>query len=370
MAGYMLGILDDKSRLKDVDQSGMLSILQRTPQELQEAIGMFRASSSVTANRKVTEVVVVGVGGSSIGGDVIANWLSEKAVVPIITSRGTQLPNFADEDTLVITTSYSGDTKETLGQFYEARRRRCIVSSVTSGGMLAEISEKQGISVKRLKSGVPPRTAFPQMLVATMSILQEYGIIQDLEDVQPVSEHLEKLRAELSVAKGTPHNFAKQMALKLIDTLPIIYSLERMSSVARRFKNQLNENSKIPAKFDTIPEICHNEVESWPQLTSDSWKSKCSFVFIRDDNEYQTENRIVERTMDHLRELEIKEFSQIRGTGPNRLAKLLSAIYVADFVSFYLAIARGVDPTPITEITRLKKSIWKSQRLSFGHPER
>jgi glucose/mannose-6-phosphate isomerase len=111
-------------------------------------------------------------------------------------------------------------------------------------------------------------------------------------------------------------------------------------------------------KFDSIPEICHNEVESWPELASDTWRSRFSFVFISDDYEDEKETRIVQGTLNFLRGLGIQNISEINGTGSNRLARLLSAIYMGDYVSFYLAIARGIDPTPINEVSTLKKAIW------------
>jgi glucose/mannose-6-phosphate isomerase len=355
----MPDILDDVSRLRSIDRSRMLPILQHTPEDLQEAIKISQPYSTGTAGHSIpSKVVIVGIGGSSIAGDVISNWLSDDVTVPILVSRGLHLPRFAGKDTLVIATSYSGDTNETLGQFDEARRRGCILHVITSGGRLNKISKECDVPVTLLKSGIPPRTAFPQIIVAVSSILRDHDIIRDLSDIQSAGEDLKKIREKLDFAKDTNQNPAKQMALKLVRKFPVIYSLDRMSGTARRLKNQLNENSKVHSKFDVIPEICHNEVESWPELASDIWRSRFSVILIRDDNEDEKERRIVEGTMAFLRRLEIQDLLEIKGTGSNRLAKLLSAIYMGDYVSFYLAIARGIDPTPINEILRLKKEIW------------
>lgn len=355
----MPNILDDISRLTSIDRSCMLSILQHTPEDLQEAIKIPQPYSTSAMSRSIpSNVVIVGVGGSSIAGDVVSNWLSDDVTVPIFVDRGLRLPRFAGKDTLVIATSYSGDTNETLGQFDEARRRRCILHVITSGGRLDKISKEYDVPVARLKSGIPPRTAFPQIIVAVSSILQEHGVIRDLSDIQSAGEDLKKIREKLDFTKDTDQNPAKQMALRLVSKFPVIYSLDRMSSAARRLKNQLNENSKVHSKFDVIPEICHNEVESWPELASDLWRSRFSLVFITDDNEDEKETRIVEGTVTFLRRLGIQDLLEIKGTGSNRLGKLLSAIYMGDYVSFYLAIARGIDPTPINEISRLKKEIW------------
>ena len=351
-------MLDDISRVKTIDRSNMRSFLQRTPEDLQEATNI--PSTHIvrtTISRMPSKIVIAGVGGSSIGGDVISNWLSDSATVPIVVSRGLHLPGFADEDTLVIVVSYSGDTSETLGQFDEARERQCILYTVTSGGRLSRVSREHNIPIAQLKSGIPPRAAFPQIFGSLISILYKYEIIQDTEVVQSAVDELKRIRLEVDISKDTDQNSAKELALKLVGKFPVIYSLERMSGVARRFKNQLNENGKVYSKFDTIPEICHNEVESWPELKSDLWRSRCSFVFIRDHSQEDNETRIVRGIIDFLRKLGI-DFSEIVGRGTNALARLLSAIYMGDYVSFYLAIAKGVDPTPIDEISRLKKSIW------------
>jgi len=354
----LLNILDDLSHLTSTDRSNMASILRKMPENLIVAVQSFKSPSTRRVSRgKPLNVIIAGVGGSSIGGDVVSNWLSEDTTVPILVNRGLSLPRFADENTLVIAISYSGETSETLGQFDEARRRHCILHSIASAGRLRTISNENGVPVAALTPGVPPRTAFPQIIAATTCVLQEYGIIDSLEDVYSAGEGLKKVRDELDVSRDTEQNPAKRMALRLVGKFPIIYSLERMNSAARRLKNQLNENSKIPSKFDSIPEICHNEVESWPELVSEPWRSRASFIFIRDDNEDEREIRIVEGTLSFLRDLGVEDLLEIKGGGPNRLAKLLSAIYLGDYVSFYLAIARGIDPTPIVEITKLKKTL-------------
>ncbi len=359
----MSSVLDDRSRLTDIDRSDMLSILRHVPEDLQEAIKSLSQHRVGTASSTVPEkVMIAGVGGSSIAGDVVSNWLSDQASIPIVVNRGLHLPKFVDEKTLVITTSYSGDTNETLDQFDEARSRGSMLRVVTSGGRLEKVACEHGVHVARIKSGMPPRTAFPQILVAMASILQEYGVIQDLSEIQSAAEYLKRLRQTVDFEEETDNNLAKRMALRLVDKFPIIYSLERMSSVARRFKNQLNENSKVHSKFDTIPEICHNEVESWSDLASDFWRSRCSLIFIRDDDKDEREARIMQETVNFLRRLRIGDLLEIIGTGSNRLSRLLSAIHIGDYVSFYLAIVRGVDPTPIEGISMLKKEIWRKNK--------
>jgi glucose/mannose-6-phosphate isomerase len=341
----------------------MLSILRHVPEDLQEAIKslsqhMIRTSSNTVPER----VVIAGVGGSSIAGDVVSNWLLDEAPIPIVVNRGLHLPRFVDEKTLVIAISYSGDTNETLGQFNEARSRGSMLHVVTSGGRLEKVACEYGIDIARVRLGMPPRTAFPQILVAISAILLEYGVIQDLSEVKSAAEYLKKVGQTVDFAEETDNNPAKMMALRLVDKFPIIYSLERMSSVARRFKNQLNENSKVHSKFDTVPEICHNEVESWPDLASGFWRSNCSLIFIGDDGQDEREARIMRETANLLRRFRIGDFLEIVGTGSNRLSRLLSAIYICDYASFYLAIARGVDPTPIERISTLKNEIWRKNK--------
>lgn len=353
----MSSILDDLSRMRSIDRSHMLSNIQHLPEDLQVTIRSYQSSEAGTKNHAMPEkVIVAGQGGSSIAGDVISDWLLENVPIPIVVNRGLRLPKFADQNTLVIAISYSGETRETLDQFDEARSKRCLVHAVTSGGRLEELSRKHDIPITRVEAGIPPRAAFPRIFGAVSSILLEYGIIRDFGDIESAVDDLKALRQALDISGDTEGNPAKRMALRLVNRFPIIYSLERMRSTARRFKTQLNENSKVHSKFDTIPEICHNEVESWPELASDLWR--CSFIFIRDDNQDEKESRIVQGTLEYLKNLGIKNISEIVGTGSNRLARLLTAIYMGDYVSVYLAIARGIDPTPIDGISKLKRTIW------------
>ncbi len=359
-------MLDDLEYIHSIDKSNMLKVMESFPEQLLEALDIAERSKIPRIDgREIDNVIVAAVGGSAIQGDLIRNWVEDQMTIPLEVCRDSNLPFYADSGTLVIAVSYSGNTQETLSQVLDAFERRCKVFTVTSGGQLARISKKLAIPTIKVSSGLVPRAALPHLLASTAHILSRSRLIKNiLEETKLASSQLREIRREVRAENPLPNNRAKQFALDLLGKFPVIYSSTRLSGVARRMKNQLNENSKVHSKFELLPEAIHNEIEGWKRLNVvEEMGMPFSIVFVRDAEESKSEKVRFEEMKKLLGEAGFSEIKQVLLEGETKLGRLLSGVYFGDFVSFYLAVARGFDPTPIKSIEKLKRRI--DGRLKF-----
>jgi len=361
-------MLDDFDYIHSIDKSNMLRVIETFPDQLLEGLSIAEQSKIRKIDgRKIDNIVVAAVGGSAIQGDLIRNWIGDQMAIPMEVCRDSILPSYADRGTLVIAISYSGNTQETLSQVMGAYERRCKVFSVTSGGQLARISKRLGLPTVKVRPGFVPRAALPHLFTSTAHILSRSGLIKSIrEEIKLASRRLSETGREIRVENPLRNNRAKKFALDLLGKYPVIYSSARVSSVAMRMKNQFNENSKVPCKFELLPEALHNEVEGWKPLDVAKGKSMpFSIVIVRDAGESKSERVRFEEMKKLLRESGVSEVKQILLEGDTKLGRLLSGVYFGDFVSFYLAVSRGFDPTPMGSIEKLKKRMKGRLRFKF-----
>jgi len=352
-------ILDDLRLLESRDKSGMLRFVESFPDMLAEGLECRWEIQPKGPREKPSNVIITGYGGSAISGDILRNWLSKRATVPIEVCRDLEFPTYAGRETLVICVSYSGETEESLRMLEAAIKAGCRLSIVTSGGTMSEICSKLNLPIVRVKGGLPPRAALPLLLSALVLVFLTFNIVGDVrgEIVQAIGE-LKAHVIKLGPSVNSSSNPSKKLALELVDSMPIIYSLERMSSVARRLKDQLNENSKVPAKFDLLPEACHNEIQGWsPTWLSGQHGNRFSVIIIRDSKETPDEASRLELSKEQLRLAGIERIHEIIAEAKTDLGRILLPIYLGDFISVYLALAKGLDPTPIPAIEQLKKKV-------------
>jgi len=350
--------LDDPEALKSIDRSGMLGLITAYPDLLLEGLNCGWTIKPRESGKTPSRVVLVGYGGSAIPGDILRNRFSWKAEVPIEICRDLALPAYVDEETLIVCTSYSGETEETLKLLAESSRAGLNVAALTAGGMMAGICDMFQIPVIRVRGGFPPRAALPLLLSALATVLSSYSVIANVRnEINQTAEELRTQVSRLGPSINSELNPCKKLALELLDTMPVVYSLERMSSVARRLKDQFNENSKIAAKYDLVPEACHNEVEGW----SKDWLMMMSplrfaSIFIRDSKESHDESSRMDLLRERL-ELAGLKTHEIGAEANTDLGRLLLPINFGDFVSAYLALARRVDPTPLEAIEEIKGKV-------------
>ena len=357
-------ILDDMAAIAKLDRQNMLRILEETPQAYEEAYTSALKSERLPQSeaRAPSHLALVGMGGSAIAADILRDWLFESQTL-IDVIRGSVLPGSITAGTHVLVASYSGQTAEALSALKEARRRKTRIACITSGGEMLKVCQENGIPHVQVRTGFQPRAALPHLLSASLAILGMWGMYS-LENVQAeigtVVEQLSASRKKIGSSCRSEVNPAKRLAAQLRGTIPFVYTPLLLAAAGRRFKNQLNENSKVVAKYDVLPEMLHNEVQGWRMLKENRLAAITSFVFLRG---CEIENEATQ--FEHLRRL-IRRASgkspyEISLRSPTRLATILATIYYCDYVSFYLAILRGVDPTPIETIQSLKRTISSSQ---------
>ena len=350
-------ILDSPSEIKRIDKSDTLSFCVEAPRHCREATKLAEAVS-IDYSKPLT-MIVAGMGGSAIGGELLKDWSGDKIDVPIEVCREYSLPAYANKKTLVLVVSYSGETEEALSMFLDAIKRNCMTFCISSGGKLLEFAEKLKLPHLRVPSGIlQPRAALPYLFLPLPIFLERLGLISDVRsEISGAIRILEQVKRENSPEKPLSGNFSKKLASKINGTVPIIYGSGIYRGVAQRYKQEFNENSKVPAKWEFFPELNHNEIVGWEAAKE---LAKCfSTIFIRDKDEPEGIRQRIEATKELIYEGS-KKILEVWSVGESELSKMLSAVYIGDLTSLYLAILRGVDPTPVKTITLLKERIMQS----------
>jgi glucose/mannose-6-phosphate isomerase len=350
-------ILDNRAVAAKIDRENMLGVLEETPDAYELAYEAASASGSLpeALPKPPPYLALVGMGGSAIGADILKEWLSETGTA-IEVIRGPRLPGSIHADTCVLVVSYSGQTAETLRALREAQKRNAKIACIASGGALLRICRKEGIPHIQVQAGLQPREALPDLLCASFVTLERWAVCkhQTIQaELKVTREQLVSLRKKIGFERSQARNSAKKLALRLDGTIPFIYTSQYMAAAGRRFKNQLNENAKVMAKFDALPEMMHNEVQGWHML-KEGFSDSVSFVLLR-ACEDEEEAKQLERLRHTIRQLGGRRIHQISLESATPLSAILTMIYYCDYVSFYLAIARGVNPTPIATIQSLKR---------------
>ncbi|UCE37395.1 MAG: bifunctional phosphoglucose/phosphomannose isomerase [Thermoplasmata archaeon] len=352
----MQQILDDMDEIKRLDTEDMLGFVQNFPKQIEEA-----KSISERTDLEVFQphqILIAGVGGSAIGGDILASWLFKRINIPIFVNRAYKLPTFVGEKTLLFTVSYSGNTEETLSLFDEGIKKRCRIVAITSGGELTRRCKAENVKLISIPSGKPPRASVAYLFMPIVVTLKKLGIYDSDREVAVAIDNLNALKGKLVPENPTDKNPAKQIAQQLQGETPIIYGLAIFNAIARRWQTQLNENSKVLAWHSTFPEMNHNEIEAWAH---DGNSNKFTAVLLRDN--FKMEGRLQKRvslTKNTILEKHAKKVIEVVAEGGEEkdyLARMLYLMYLGDFVSIYLAILRGENPTPVSAIEGFKRDL-------------
>jgi len=346
-------ILDDTDEIRRIDKSNMLSFCVEAPKHYGEAARLAKAVS--ISYHKPRAIVVAGMGGSGIGGELLKDWARDAIAVPIEICRDYSLPAYADKSTLVFVVSYSGETEESLSAFLDAVKRRCMLVCVSSGGALQEFAEKLNVPHLRVPSGMAPRATLPYLFMPLPVLLEKIGLVSDVDaEISEAIRVLKSVSGSNSPEKLLKDNFSKKLAASICGTMPIVYGFGIYRAAAQRLKTQFNENSKVPAKWEIFPELNHNEIVGWEAVKK---LAKCfSVILIRDDDEHEAIRQRIDFTKELMRKKSVKVF-EIQSGGKGKLAKTSSVICMGDFTSVYLALLRGIDPTPVKTIASLKEKM-------------
>jgi len=342
-------MLDDLAEIKRRDPHGVRDVLAAFPAQCREAREL--RPEPPPPNVRPSLVVVAGMGGSAVSGDLVAALSAAKGDVPILVHRGYGLPALAGERALVIASSYSGDTAEVISAAEVAVARRLSVVAVTTGGRLGEIATEHRLPRVALPAGLMPRMALGYLFFPTLATLAHVGLaLASPDEVAETVEVVGALAGELVPERPTAQNEAKRLALAIGHRMPAIYGGPETGTVAYRWKTDVEENAKTFALAGALPEMNHNEIEAWRAPTA----AALHLVLLRDRDE-PTE---IARRFEVLRDLVAGAAGGVSESwtrGHGRLARLLSLTYVGQWASFYLALLRGVDPWSVPLLDEIKR---------------
>jgi len=346
-------MLDDQTMIEKIDKDGMLAKIQEQPDQVKIAWEQVQNFIIPTHYINAKNVVVLGMGGSAIGGDLIRDLVKSSAKIPVHVVRDYDLPKFVDSTSLVIASTYSGETEETITAFTEAIDRGAKTLIISTGGKAAALSRKYKIPMFEIKYQAQPRAAIAYSLIPLLGIFNKLGYIElGINEVLNAVTDLINFKQKNDINVPTSQNDAKKLAEKLHNRLPVVIGGGILSNVARRFKDQINENAKQVACFDEIPELCHNHIVGLDKPENILKETYTILLQSRFDNKRNNlRNQIL---IQLFQKKGIKCESIMLDCKGGKIAEILHNVLFADYVSYYLAILNQVDPTPVETIKFLK----------------
>ena len=346
--------LDDPAALRRIDAGDMLGRVRALPRQLVQGHRIAAATTLEPRYRDVDAVLVLAMGGSAIGGDVVAGIAGPRLRVPLVVQRDYELPAWANERTLVVAASHSGETIETLTAARAAWSRGLPVVVISTGGELGRQARMTGSPLLRYEAGGQPRAAIGFGVGILHELLVGAGLLADPDPLGPAVETLDALLERNAPGVETDANPAKQLAWAMFGRIPVVYGAGPMAPVARRWKTQLNENTKSWAMVEPMPEANHNAIEG--SLNPRELSDALYVVQVRDPDE-PPEIKARYRVVEELLGERATNRSEVWGEGPSRLSRVLTALAFGDLVSVYLAILYQTDPTPVTLLAMLKERL-------------
>lgn len=341
--------LDNGKLIATYDQEGMLGVIDGFPSQCREAIELGERFE-FTPPGTIERVVICGMGGSAMAGDIARRFAS----VPLFVNRGYDIPGFVGPETLLVAVSYSGNTAETLSSLDQGIRAGAHVMGISSGGRLKESAPARGIPFLEVPRGYQPRAAMGYLALPLLVILGRLGLRKEIGPFEALIDRLDQVKAQCTAQVPTSKNPAKALAQSLNGRIPVIYgTADNTDLVAMRTKTQINENAKQPAFWNVFPELNHNEILAL--VRADLFANP--FVLLLQNGYDRPEVRArMEIMMGLFKEHDIP-FSVATAEGETQLAQVLSQIYFGDYLSIYLALLGGVDPTPVKLIEGFKKAL-------------
>ncbi|MBV8237114.1 MAG: bifunctional phosphoglucose/phosphomannose isomerase [Acidimicrobiia bacterium] len=337
-----------------IDSQGMLAATLALPEQVAEAADRAVGLRGLPSTDEVNAVVVLGMGGSGIAGDIVAAVAGPFMPVPVVVAKSYELPAFVGEGTLVFAVSFSGDTEETVEATSEAAVQGATVVVVSGGGELTRLGEAWGAPMVAVPKGIPqPRAAVGALAVPPLIVLEEIGLFPGArrwvdEAVRSVATRRDELNGD--------DTMVTDLARRIGRTIPLIYGGGALGAVAaQRWKTQMNENAKIPAFWNTQPELCHNEIAGWGQH-GDLTRQAITLVAVRHGFEHPQVMRRFELVFRMVDEV-VAGIAQVEARGDGQLAQLLDLILVGDLTSLHMALNEGIDPGPAPALDEIKTAL-------------
>ncbi len=344
--------------IQKYDSHNIYNVLKSFPGQVNQGLDIgheFDVSKIDTV--RIRNIVITGLGGSAIGGDIMRSYLASDIDVPIVVNRHYSLPHFVNQYSLVIVSSYSGDTEETLSAFDFAVARGAQVLVITSGGKLGAIAKDMKLPTIFIPGGLAPRCALGYSFFPLLKLFIKLRLIDDRLNEINVTVTTIQHAVDIYSNYDSPDNQALEIARKIQNKIPIIYSAQdRFDAVNMRWRCQLNENAKVLAFGNYFPELNHNEIVGWEQMP-DLLKRFAVILLMNKDEHPRIQPRF-KFTLETLKPL-AADIIEYKAEEETLLARIFGLICLGDWVSFYAAILSGIDPFPIVKINALKKFLSK-----------
>jgi|WetSurMetagenome_2_1015567.scaffolds.fasta_scaffold39234_2 glucose/mannose-6-phosphate isomerase len=349
--------LDDLQVYPRFDPQGMLTHLRNFPGLCEQAWEMAGNFQLPEEYARIKKIVILGMGGSAIGGDLVGSLAINEAAVPVLVCRDYYLPQYVNEDTLVIASSYSGMTEETLSSFEQAFDTPAKKLAITTGGKLKSLCETMEVPVFTFNYTAQPRAALPFSFFILLGILQNLKVLKYRpEEISETFAALKSLAARINETVPIKVNPAKSLAKKIQGRLPVIYGAGITGEVAHRWKTQINENSKTTAFYEVFSELNHNSIVgySFPEELIPQ-----TIIVMLDSDLLHERIRLRYNITQQLLDRAGIYYQVVRGEGFRAVSQMMTLVLFGDYVSYYLAILNQADPTTITAINFLKDSLSK-----------
>lgn len=348
--------IESVERIRAADPAHMLDRIKGLSTQVRDAYALASRATLPPAYADVRNITVSGMGGSAIGGEIAAALLADELAIPMSVHRDYGLPAYVGRDSLVIVSSYSGNTEETLAAFDVAQRRGAKVLILTTGGRIAELGKAASYPIVTFSYKAQPRAALGYSLGLVLGCLVKLGFVRDLSaDIDAALADLAKL--EERVHEGGRTNDAKRLAIELYGRVPFAYGAGVMGVMARRVKGQWNENAKNWSAFDVMSELNHNAVVGFPHPTGA--RDLLTVLLLRSDRDNPRHKIRFDVTAELLDRASIPHVT-LKFSGRNMLSEVLQMTMFTDYVTFYLALLNGADPSEVRSIDHLKDRLSKS----------
>ena len=348
-------LLDDIEAIRSADPSNMYNAIFDFPEHIADGLKIGRGwTIDPELFEGLRNILLVGMGGSAIAGEIVRSILTSRLQVPFHIWRYYQLPEYVDDESLVITSSYSGNTEEILSAVEDALDRKTMIAAISTGGLLSDICNINDIPLAKLPTGLQPRAALGYSLVPLMMFLEKIDLIKNVErDMKAAIDGLLKYRDAYIEDNPTESNPAKNLAYRIHGKIPIIYSGPTITdAVAMRFKGQICENAKNLAYCNWFSEFNHNELVGWAKSV-EKFKDHLVVIMIRDTQDHPQIRMRMNIVKEIIKQHDV-EVIDLHSRGSSPLERSLSLIQHTDFTSYYLAILNEEDPTPVEAIEKLK----------------
>jgi len=342
--------------MTETDKSNMYDILKNFHKQISEAVEIGKSTDLIRFDKYgIKNIIINGLGGSAIGGDLIRSYTHYNSTVPVYINRNYFLPGFAGKDTLSVISSYSGNTEETISAYKESKKKECRIICISSGGQVEKTAMKNNDLFIKIPGGFQPRCALGYSFFVLLTVLSKFPFLSLHNGMtEKIVENI-KQNSEIYSLFDSVKNKALKIAEQLQNKLPVIYSSNDILDVVNlRWRGQISENAKQLAYGNVYPEMNHNELVGWEK--NRDILNKIIVVFLKDIDDNKRIKMRMEITEEIYRKYADNVIS-VSGEGETRLERIFNLIYLGDWVSYHLALLNKVDPTPVEAITYLKEKL-------------